>query len=145
MDRITAADFFDKQVKPRFPEWTPTKVLIEDWLGWLLPFDFDIAKQAIKQHRFANNFKSPILKDFYGLAKTLQHAKTSEQPQKKSDPILAYSLKRDCDGVVRKFYIPNPKEMVDPQIISGWAIKTAARLKKMYGVNWVIIRDWETG
>lgn len=142
MNRIEAADFFDKEVKGRFPDWTPTKVLIEDWLSWILPFDYDIARQAIKQHRFNTSFKSPVLKEFYAIAKNAKESRQAGKVKEQPQPILAYRLRRS-DGVEYKFYIASPKEKPSPEIITNWAEKMAVRHAKMYSKNVVIIRDWE--
>jgi len=146
MDRITAARFFDREVKSRFPNWRPGEASIRDWLDWFKPFDYNIAQQAIKQHAFESRLTYPILKEFYAIAKKLQPRKQpSEEKSKKNEPVLLYSLQSERNlKDIRRFYLPHTRNGIPPeQRVLAEAEKMRGRHEQLYGGEWRIIRSWE--
>jgi len=116
MDNISAASFFDKEVKTRFPNWKPGEALVLDWLGWLKSFDFAVARSAIQQHAFETRLTYPILKDLYAIAKKIQPERrdNGQMTGKCCQPYAAYYIidpqKLDVTGKPVKygFFTANP-------------------------------------
>ncbi len=59
MNQFDADIFIDNEIKPRWPKWAPTPTIISDWSGNIRAYDYDLLKQAVKQHRAKSTWNDP--------------------------------------------------------------------------------------
>ncbi len=143
MDKQEATAFFDREVRGRFPTWKPEDVLIQDWIDWLGAFTVDTAKEAMKQHKFNSRYATPVLKEFYAIAKKLQYDKSPQSNTRECSMRWTKYEVRCTSGVkkgfrktaaIKKEYAGND----DAEM--GEAMKLTEFFKGRYGGEWEFVK-----
>jgi hypothetical protein len=50
MQHAEALQFIDEEMRTRWPHWQPTSMQITDWAGWLRPFRWESARNALRRY-----------------------------------------------------------------------------------------------
>ena len=82
MLRLEATDFIDEQMQTRWPDWKPTAEQVADWAIWLGPYDFDAARNAVREHIGSSTFnKKPNAQKLRALFAKFQPRKDEEKTE----------------------------------------------------------------
>lgn len=138
MNKTDLRDFIDKELKGRWPDWSPTNAEIEDWCGVLLVFEYTVAKEAVKQHCISKDkiLRCPKMSLIIELAKKYQRIKRSREHT--GEPAVAYTLVNDHRKYA--FYVPMASflESIDIHNFEVEAEKLREKLNGSCGKGWII-------
>lgn len=56
MQRDEAMTFISQQMETRWPDWKPNAEQLADWAKWLGPYEWDAAKNAVREHAGSQTF-----------------------------------------------------------------------------------------
>ena len=77
--------WFEKEVKTRWPRHNFEWIEIGDWHWRLRDFDVDTLPEAVRQHKAIDDWRIPSLKKVYGYAKKIKANRSPERQRRDGD------------------------------------------------------------
>ncbi|OHB51732.1 MAG: hypothetical protein A2Y12_01215 [Planctomycetes bacterium GWF2_42_9] len=154
MLKLDAKNFIEQEILTRWPKWgawdkkTGERIVtdqeLESWIGILMEFDPQMAKQALEQLYRDSNSDSPNPKKFIVFARDIRAAKNNSKPITKKTivesgyfvQLVAHDDWRKV-GQFQPIYV-EPLTVRQPDAVYEKAMNQfAARLKELYGGQWI--------
>lgn len=145
MTQLEAAEFFDREIKARFPKWQPGEAAVDDWIGWLKMLTFEAARQAVRDHAFSTRLTYPVLKDIYRDAKKIQAAaaRPDDGCEENREAVLLYSLE-SLENPSRRFhyFLPPGRAVPGERAVLAEAGRRRQMCEDLYGEQFRIVQQF---
>ena len=144
MLKIEADRFIEEVMRPLWPKWEPTGIMVSLWCKWLSPYDWQPAKRAVESHKRDSRLNEPVGKSVIVLAEQYMPTaskKTTTVPN--MEPLRFIYAATDCPGgpkagTIINFHLPEPSN--DEEVWQKAAEQMAVAYTHENGGLWLVGR-----
>ena len=143
MNRIEFAEWFDAEVRSRWPNWRVNSCIVGDWFTALHRYDVTVLTEVVRQHKIRDDPARPRIKQVHALARTRAIADRPATPQQETNVFIeclkAPPGRPNLVGLRKGVYVYPPARQSDADYVRAAAEWMCRRHEEIYGGHWISV------